>query len=581
VGARIPFSLGAHDERQYKLMPGIRGFAEFVRGRVELQPDTPLDRRSLDELIGKVGSGRELSRWFGRGRAESDVRGFAYLVLDGRFGVRAQIANVFTSDLMEVEAIIDLEIAVEPDPQRFVTQFLARLEGTESGAAQSRWPSDTDVASELSFDDLERVVSERSASILTAAIKRRGGRQLLDTPESILDDGSEQQLKGLLSGLGLQLFVQRSAQVRIPVLEREREQAAKQTAADLDRGSRRAALAGGAHETSLREDETRAEITQRRTVEQAAAETEAGFAQRALEIVIRSRLERNQTVVVAREDAEEINERLRRLQALVRERLQADRLSALQSERGFQDVVRKAEHEACLEGLLRDDEIESLRRKLDSGATLDQAAIDLKLRALTRGTEIDEVNHTIAIKRLQDAYQEEVDERRTKIDRMRSVSASNAEIEQEQKRMSLAHQHMTFLTDLSERKKEARSRRNRERERMDREFEQRKLELLANQSPEIAALLREGLAPETVQAVFAARSAVEADERVRALEKELQERTKEIVGSKGSEAERSNALVSQLIEALGAVARQQATHPRASIRVDGRGRIKPPSSEGK
>jgi hypothetical protein len=580
IGARVPFSLGASDDRQYKLMPGIRGVAEFVRGSVQLRPESPLDRRSLDELAGKVGSGRELSRWFGKGQADSDVRGFAYLVLDGRFGLRVQVVQAFTSDLMEAEAIVELDVAVASDLQRFVSRFLARLGQAGSGAVQSRWPSDSDVAAELPLGELERAVSESCRSALATAIKRQPGRRLLDVPGSMLDSATEQQLRGLLDDLGLQLFGQRSALVRIPVLEREREQAARRKGAEVERGSRLEALAGRAEEANLREAEVRAEVSQRRVVEQAAEETEALFAQRALELTIRTRLERNQTVVGAREAAEEVNERLRRLQSVVRERLQADQLSVLKSERAFQDVVRKAEHEASLEGLMRADEIEALRRKLEAGATLDQAAIDLKLRALTRGAEVDEATHAIALQRLQDEYHEQAEERRIKIDRMRSSAASDAEIEQERRRMALAHEHMNFLAEVSERKKEARSRRQQERDRLAMEFEQRKLELLANQRPEVAAILRDGVNPEVVRAVFAAQSGREADERVRALEKELQDRTKAVMDSKGGEVERVSALVSQMVEALGAVARQQATQPRASINVDTGGSVRRPRAEG-
>jgi hypothetical protein len=217
---------------------------------------------------------------------------------------------------------------------------------------------------------------------------------------------------------------------------------------------------------------------------------------------------------------------------------------------------------------MRADEIEALRRKLDSGASLDQAAIDLKMRALTRGAELDEKSHELAVRRLEDEYARKAEESQIELERMRATSASETAIAHTRREMELSHQNIKFLAEVREIRRRAKHDRAIEVERMAQEFALRKLELLAGKDPAIVAILAEGVNPEVAKAVFGAQTAGEVDRRVRELEAQLQQRIKESVDAKSGEVERVNALASQMVDALGAVARQQATHPRASVKID-------------
>ena len=102
------------------------------------------------------------------------------------------------------------------------------------------------------------------------------------------------------------------------------------------------------------------------------------------------------------ERSEEDNERRRKLTRTIRDRVTADRINEYQDADRFERLVRDAEHQLGLQGMVREDEMRAMRDKCANGARVDQLLSDIELRKVVRETEVTEVIHGVTKNKILD-----------------------------------------------------------------------------------------------------------------------------------------------------------------------------------
>jgi hypothetical protein len=90
--------------------------------------------------------------------------------------------------------------------------------------------------------------------------------------------------------------------------------------------------------------------------------------------------------------------RRQRLSQAIRARITDDRIHEYTDADRFAALVREEEHKLQLTGLIRDGELDSLRRKLANGARMDQLLQDIELREFVREHERTEALHGEGLK---------------------------------------------------------------------------------------------------------------------------------------------------------------------------------------
>ena len=282
------------------------------------------------------------------------------------------------------------------------------------------------------------------------------------------------------------------------------------------------------------------------------------------------------------ERAESDDARRQRLAQAVRARITDDRVHEYRDADRFAKLVREVEHDLRLQGLIKEQELGALARKLANGERLEQLLSDIELRTQVRGNEIGEarhredltdVGHGADIQRKGKSADFGRDEAEKDADTARRIgdkdhSSKHAQL---QDKLKLDHQDQEFTHKLEHDGKDKDVRRQIEAEDAAARRRHEELKIFAGMSPEQCIALKT-TDPDVLKAILDSKRP--SDDRVKVLEEEIRK-----LGESGR-ADQQKAYGEALSiarEAMQRMAEASASTGRQNINVNvpgsrGRGR---------
>jgi hypothetical protein len=544
VAARFAFEL--NDERKhYRFMPGVKGFIDVYNRSQAIGVGGSVSKHDIAPLAGQSGSGRELRGLF-RAAAGTPIECQAFLFLDGPFGLRLQSREVRARDHHQLSAVLSITASIE-NMEAVASRLLVSPRSAADADSSATLQAKGDQWSEARYEGIEELLSSALAPLIARDLSRHHAEHLNNaiSAKEVLSSDTLQRLSQELQALGLRLDGANELLCNIPHLEAQ--------------GAAKAKIATATENVDLRAQWSELEL-------------------RAAAIAAKNEDSKRQLGADATVSAEIVDNRLRELGKLVRERLAADQAHAYRTEHGFLEMIRKSEHQVQLDGLLRDHEIAQLQQKIENGMTFDQAAADIRLRELVRGHEMSEARHALSIQEIQHNSELALDESRRRAAREGKKGDEIALLEVEWAKWKLQNEQLKAMTEIAKGKDQHTLDIERQRAQHAAEIEREKvrtasgaeierIKALGALSPELVALLQPNTNPEVVKAIFAGRPAAESERRIKELETLHQAAVERMVASKDEESTRSVRLLEQAIQSLSAVAKTQAEHSSTSQRI--------------
>jgi hypothetical protein len=559
IACRIPFRL-EDDAIHVRFMPGIRGFVDVASQSKSVGPGGAFMRHDVTGLAGQPASGRELRQHLG-GRPGHALDCQAFLFRDGDFGLGVQVEHARTKDHHEARAILAVTASVASLESAAASMLSAPAEFAVGSAAQmvdSARASDR--GSIAGCDSIEQRLSAALGALLSQEIARHDAAALgrARPADSVLRSETIERIRGELAKLGLSLKSADDLILDIPHLEAV--------------GAARGELGAAAAQVDLKAEWSELEL-------------------RAAGIVMQGEMAAKRLNADSAVASEDVDNRLRELGKLVRERTTSDQAHAYRTEHAFLEMIRQAEHKVQLDGLLRESEIGQLHRKLQNGAVFDQAAADLQLRELVRGHEVGEAKHAIMIQDLKAAAERALEHARREADRNSQaadvrvrVESERVEwiaaierterqwkaefgklkdmrsLEKEEEEEAHARVLKSKLTDAEiKAADEDRATRNRIAE-LDAEAraEVERIKAMSGVTPELAAIITRGTNPEVVKAIFSGKSAAEADREAHAQAERIMAEVRKETAAANVNVNRMLEMVEQSMQRMAEIAMKQA-----------------------
>lgn len=412
LAMRIPFSLGERDHREFRLDRSLIGFVDLPRESVGIKHGQPFGRTNIRGLMANLSdrpTGRELFQELRSDRTQVEVRGTAYLLTCLPFDLHVQCRpDAISRDHMAVKAFLDLEVKVV-SPERFADHFM-----TGGSVASTDLP-------QMLVDSarINEALSGAFGLMLTSELRNRSGEEIhRGLLETNIPAGLRADITAYLDARGLSLCGMRGIEGYAEDVQRQIDAKVKVRARGVDVGIHvettsatadainairpakdgLAAADRAEREAQYERDRKQRKIDDKAGVQSGLDEIEntndhLELRNKAVLVQETRDIELGESTASSAERAEKLAERVRELERLIRERVSADEVHAFKTSENFERIVRDAEQQVGLDGLLKDGEIERLRADLENRLRHDQTMADISLRRVMRAHESEEAAH--------------------------------------------------------------------------------------------------------------------------------------------------------------------------------------------